>query len=114
MTDYNDGEWHGWNSRHRPDGVHPESLVTFVWHDVWHDEETGRCGVECDTPARKVVWPNTIKFRVTKPFQEPRVIWVNEYKNGYSGIAHQSPERAKQAVSEGVARVAVRFVEASE
>lgn len=109
MTDYNDGEWHLWNSRHRPDGVHPKSLVTHIWHD----ENTGKCGMNEDAKAGSRAWSQTLKFRVTKPFQEPRVIWVNEYPGG-KYYAYDSEMHAIMLSDRDSIRIAVRYVEAPE
>lgn len=109
MTDYNDGEWHLWNSRHHPDGVHPESLVTHIWHD----ENTGACGMAKDVPAHNRAWSNTIKFCVTKVHHEPRVIWVNEYPDGDCN-AHSTEGKARKYAAPAAIRVAVRYVEAPE
>lgn len=108
MTDYNDGEWHHYSGQIL-DAVHAESLVTFVWHD----EGTGRCGVEYNTPARKVVWRHVLKFRVTKPHREPRVIWVNVHSNG-DCYAYSTKERASRLAVSSDNLIAVRFVEAPE
>lgn len=109
MTDYNDGEWHLWDgSNDFPDGVHPKSLVTHIWHDEYIKE----CGMTEDAPAHNRAWSNTLKFRVTKPFQEPRVIWVNEYPDG--GIAQSTEENARKIAGPNATRIAVRYVEAPE
>ena len=109
MTDYNDGEWHLWNSQSIPDGVHPKSLVTHIWHD----ENTGKCGMNEDAKAGSRAWSQTLKFRVTKPFQEPRVIWVNEYPGG-DDCTYSTEDGARRASAPHAIRVAVRYVEAPE
>lgn len=110
MTDYNDGEWHLWNSRHHPDGVHPESLVTHIWHD----ERTGKCGITEDRCAgRAIAWSQVLKFRVTRVHHEPRVLWVNEYPDGDCN-AHSTEGKARKYAAPAASRVAVRYVEASE
>lgn len=109
MTDYNDGEWHLWNgSFDCPKGVHPKSLISYVWHNA----RTGKYGMEEDWLAGMVVWRCALKFRVTKPHREPRVIWVNEYPDG--SCVHSTEENARKFVGVGVTRVAVRYVEAPE
>lgn len=109
MTDYNDGEWHLWDGSDRlPEGVHPRSLVT----QVWHDEKTGDCGIHENAPAHNRAWDQTLKFRVTKPHREPRVIWVNEYSDEF--IAHKTEDMALKVAQSDVTRIAVRYVEAPE
>jgi hypothetical protein len=109
MTDYNDGEWRLWDGSDRlPDGVHPESLVTHIWHD----ENTGGCGMTKDAPANNRAWSHTLKFRVTKPHREPRVIYVNEYADG--GIGYNNPDIARRAAMQSATSIAVRYVEAPE
>lgn len=110
MTDYNDGEWHTFGGSY-PDGVHPKSLVTYVWHD----ERTGKCGVTQIGMAAGdgIAWRQVLKFRVTKPFREPRVIWVNEYPQGNCYV-YLSAESAKYHATLDATRVAVRYVEAPE
>ena len=83
MTNWNDGTIHGWNGGDCP--VHPETMV-----EVWFR------GLTTDTiDAGAVHWKHLglrgdiIAFRVVKPYVEPRVIWVNEYKTG-SHIAHDT------------------------
>lgn len=90
MTNYNDGDWHGWNGGECP--VHPESVVEVVFerqHDFY--------SVVCE--AKDVDWDiredeKVIVFRVVKAYREPREIWVNEGQNGLSGWAHSSEENA--------------------
>lgn len=66
-----------------------------------------------------VKWHNTPKpawdfvecdYRV-KP--EPKVLWVNEYKNG-SGYGHTTRENAEGVARESHTRIAVRYVEMPE
>lgn len=106
MTDYNDGEWHLWNGRGTPEGVHPKSLVTHIWHD----EYMGECGMHEDARAGSRAWSQTLKFRVTKPHREPLVIWVNEYPDGL-GEYYLTEGDARSAAGFDAIRIAVRFVE---
>lgn len=109
MTDYNDGEWHLWDgSFERPEGVHPESLID----QIWHDEHIGQFGMEKDASAKDRAWSNTLKFRVTKPHREPRVIWVNEYPE--ENMVHSTEERARRLAGGNATRIAVRYVEAPD
>lgn len=77
MTNYNDGEWHGWNGGECP--VHPDSVVqTMIRSEIgkeWDDEEFkasgyrwNRCGDIGDI----------IAFRVVKEHKEPREFWVRK------------------------------------
>ena len=71
MTDYNDGNWHGWNGGECP--VHPLSLVEvrFVDGDRTHFRQTDTAGEH--------VWEwtddydDSVVFRVVKPYVEPEV-----------------------------------------
>ena len=71
MTDYNDGEWHGW-----PGGgecpVHPMSEVDVLNpNDVFNHD----CPVGYFDNAGDVDWALPLLFRVTKPYREPREAW---------------------------------------
>lgn len=69
MTDYNDGNWHGWNGGECP--VHPDTRGEFVFADG------SICTIK---PAGAWGWDDTelpiIAFRVTKPYVEPREFWI--------------------------------------
>ena len=107
MNDYNDGKIHGWNGGECP--VHPESVVT-----TWM-----RCG-KCveGWQATSFGWGHyggkgdIVCFQVTKPYVEPKVIWVNEYKAGL--VSHYSEIDARRATSPNPVRIAVKYVEAKE
>lgn len=95
MTDYNDGEWHGWNGGECP--VHPKSEVEMIWPSTL-DESTKRS----KRPAEDFAWhvsgdsPPSL-FRVTKPYVEPRKpreFWVNEYECGFGDMIHETKELA--------------------
>jgi hypothetical protein len=109
MTDYNDGSWHGWNGGECP--VHPDSEVEAMYISasqiaVIHDKRRARRFV-WDAPVSSV-----IAFRVTKPYREPRVIWVNEHEDGIF-CAYGSEEEARENAIDPI-RTAVRYVEAPE
>lgn len=76
VTDYNDGNWHGWNGGECP--VHPKSVVEAVWHDP-HNEAAGMTGPR---PAGdqevgpSLAWAHVVKFRVIKQHREPREVWI--------------------------------------
>lgn len=91
MTDYNDGNWHGWNGGECP--VHPESLIELRTTNGYH-------GTDCK--AGITSWANPKLFRVTKPYIEPpkpRDYWVNEYDWGPSYL-HDSKEKADENATE--------------
>ena len=78
MTDYNDGNWHGWDGGECP--VHPESMIDVKW--ITRD---GRFGADDERMACVNNWETPCLFRVTKRYVEPtkpREFWVNEYPNG--------------------------------
>jgi hypothetical protein len=109
MSDYNDGKIHGWNGGECP--VHPESVVK-----VWR-----RNGgyISSTFLARELYWGHDgakgdiIAFQVTKPYAEPKVIWVNECHRG-GGLAYISEEEAKSDAGKAVKRIAVKYVEDKE
>lgn len=70
MTDYNDGQWHGWNGGECP--VHSESVIKYEL----------RCGDVRTAFAGNLVWAcletvnDIINFRVVKKYCEPREWWI--------------------------------------
>jgi hypothetical protein len=71
MTNYNDGNWHGWNGGDRP--VHPYTVV-----EVFCDGEKLTPG-EADCFAwSKDGYADIVAFRVVKEHKEPEVIWVDD------------------------------------
>ena len=101
---WNDGTIHGWNGGECP--VHPETVVGY-----WL-----RAGFAGEGTAKYWDWDHKdsdndiIAFRVVKPYVEPRVIWVNEYK--YEVAAHETEEKAKRQAQSQATRIAVKYVEA--
>jgi len=72
MTNYNDGNWHGWNGGECP--VHLDSEVDVMIADgirefgkakvfFWHETDDPRCAIAA--------------FRVIKEHKEPRELWVD-------------------------------------
>jgi len=100
MTDYNDGNWHGWNGGECP--VHPETEV-----DTW---DAGCDELFCGYIAGDLDWSTGGCFRVTKEYRETREFWVNEYNSGLGG-AHETKEDAKKyACSDLIRCIHVREV----
>lgn len=70
MTDYNDGNWHGWNGGECP--VHPRTIV----------EISTRMGAQEAATASAWTWHMSanpiIAFRVVKQHREPRELWLRE------------------------------------
>ena len=89
MTDYNDGNWHGWSGGECP--VDPESLVD----QVWHDPDRGTAGLHVQKRAGSRAWGQTLRFRVVKPYREPREFWVNVYPDNFLE-AHVTEEEAER------------------
>jgi len=111
MTDFNDGKIHGWNSGECP--VHPESEVK-----VWFRGYTGPVsGVDAADHSWRHgnydVDRDIIAFQVTKPYVEPKAIWVNETKGGYVQ-AYISEKAAKNNAQPYHTRIAVKYVEAKD
>lgn len=106
MTDYNNGQIHGWNGGNCP--VHPESKV-ITWHrnsfyqrtyagEYWWDHR--------DTDG------DIIAFQVVKAYVEPKVIWVNEYAEG--PVSFNTEKSARNYAMPSVVRIAVKYVEVEE
>lgn len=77
MTNYNDGNFHGWNGGECP--VHPRTMVEYVCRDTLRDEDV----------AGNLVWDEAdeecdpiIAFRVTKERKEPREWWISISSDG--------------------------------
>ena len=104
MTDYNDGQIHGWNGGRCP--VHTKTVV-----EVWF-----RCKDSDICQARFRAWIHTsecddiIAFRVVKPYVEQKVIWVNEYPDEL--VAHHDRLSAISSSTPRATRIAVKYVEA--
>lgn len=76
MTNYNDGNWWGWNGGECP--VHPKTVVQAVWYS-----ETGLAWTSGIRPAEVHDWSDkTIAFRVTKEHREPREWFIRIDENG--------------------------------
>lgn len=89
MTDYNDGNWHGWDGGKCP--VHPKSLVrTFFIHNG-REPSTQSDGVQ--SIAGYQAWDCVIAFRVVKEYHEPRDFWIADIK----GWKFSSAREAKAA-----------------
>ena len=95
-TNYNDGNWYGWNGGECP--VHPKSVVDVCL--------IYRACVEGET-AEQWFWDakrtRIRAFRVTKPYVEPpkpREFWINEYASVRSGL-YESKEEADEVATSG-------------
>lgn len=110
MTDYNDGQIHGWNGGECP--VHPDTMVKF-----WMRED--RFCLNNKATAKELTWKHEddvydiIAFQVVKPYVEPKVIWVNEYANG-TCWAWCDEETAKMYAAKGATRIAVKYQEVKD
>lgn len=73
-TNYNDGEWHGWNGGECP--VHPKTEVEVALVSATGTAEARRVA----RPAGDIMWgiePLTVvAFRVTKEHKKPREWWI--------------------------------------
>lgn len=78
MAEYNDGKWHGHDgSKESP--VHPATMVEAVWHDPISNMagvSHVRRAKEEDPLDTTLAWGHVVKFRVIKPYFDPREIWV--------------------------------------
>ena len=107
MNDYNDGQIHGWNGGECP--VHPDTRIIFWTNEGRFEADANHCRWSKDTTGLD---PDVIAFQVTKPYVEPKVIWVNEYKSEV--FAFKSENAAKSHANSYVIRIAVKYVEATE
>ena len=98
MTDYNDGKWHGWNGGECP--VHPMSEVEAVWHDP-KINKAGMTGprLAFEKNGARLAWSHVVKFRVVKPYREPREFWVNVYPDPCPPYLHKDKETADRQAS---------------
>jgi len=109
MNDYNNGEIWDWNGGECP--VHPESeVICWVRSSVF----------TIDTEAGLVNWEHLddeldiVCFQVTKPYAEPKTIWVNEWASGF-GYSYPTEEDAENSAGKHHnARIAVKYVESKE
>lgn len=106
--DYNNGQIHGWNGGACP--VHPKDVVE-VWFRGWHPDIT---------LAESLPWGHSdeyddiIAFRVVEPHVEPRVIWVNEYRDELVAHPDEQSARAGASIRQPPLRIAVKYVEAQD
>lgn len=101
MTDYNDGNWWGWNGGECP--VHPLSTVECRVANADDTVNGAHMEAQCwhwnlarDVPSAIVA------FRVVKAYREPREFWLNEYPT--AAAAHESKASADEAAT--IARIA--------
>lgn len=84
MTNYNDGQWYGWNGGECP--VHPETMVQAVLYDKTYADRPLDLyrNSERHVPAKELIgcWQHraglrhVIAFRVVKEHKEPREFWL--------------------------------------
>lgn len=92
MTNYNDGNWHGWNGGECP--VHPKSEVEGIYLD--DGDTTDESPVSDVAVAFDWIYENKFKliaFRVVKAYREPREFWIADIK----GWKFSSAREAKTA-----------------
>ena len=69
MTNYNDGNWHGWNGGECP--VHPKSEIEAVY---LMNREADSHMIFRNTASEKS-WRYPFLFRVIKAYRDPRECW---------------------------------------
>lgn len=85
MTDYNDGNRHGWDGGERP--VHPMTEVEVLFPNGSRKYVTSQDW----SPAGDLAWNATpCLFRIVKEYREPREFWVTNN----DAFAHDSLEQA--------------------
>lgn len=82
MTDYNDGNWWGWNGGECP--VHPETVVDVVVIrqecETWRTLNLNASVFDWDAPDGN---SEIIAFRVVRAYREPREFWVADVGLGF-------------------------------
>lgn len=106
MTNWNDGQIHGWNGGDCP--VHPETMVKY-----WMRKGGSECVARCINWNHNKTKGDIIAFRVVKEYVDPKVIWINEDEDGEVAVFSSEAEAKKRACSRCV-RIAVKYVEAKE
>ncbi len=109
MSDYNNGQIHGWNGGECP--VHLETEVK-----AWRRG----LGLPICWQAKLISWrheygdADIIAFQVVKQYVEPKVIWVNEYQEEL--VAHPDEQSARDGASRRLppTRIAVKYQEVKE
>ena len=104
MTDYNDGNWHGWDGGECP--VHPKSMIQAV---RGHTDTASVVTWPADQ-FQPICWRDAgaghshsiIAFRVIKAHREPRVFWVNEYARSF-GDTYATKDEADKYGTERIA-----------
>ncbi|MEH6504981.1 MAG: hypothetical protein V7786_01810 [Sulfitobacter litoralis] len=82
MTDYNDGNWHGWAKREKPP-LHDLTRIERVYINgagqTMDDSKSGSSASVGSTCWDNDVYPVSVilAFRVTKEHKEPRDFWVH-------------------------------------
>ena len=90
MTDYNDGNWHGWAKREKPP-LHDLTRIERVYinsYGVVKNDATS--GMTASVGACRWGWGEglILAFRVTKEHKEPREFWIDELRMVASPISH--------------------------
>lgn len=109
MSDYCNGQIHGWNGGECP--VHPETVVS-IWKRGGSMAWAGKAGNVCWDHGSCV--SDIIAFQVVKRHVEPKVIWVNEYSTGFHSPYLTKEEAVKMANIPQATRIAVKYVEARD
>jgi len=88
MTNYNDGNWHGWDGGECP--VHPKSQCDIIEpvDDTQNDDPNVSNG-----NASAYTWSSPCLFRVVKEYRESREWWIA----GRHEVAFPSAREAKTA-----------------
>jgi len=71
MTNYNDGQWHGWSGGECP--VHEQSIGNLTYYDGTVYKNVRMSGFD---------WQQPLLFRVTKEHKEPREFWITANEHG--------------------------------
>lgn len=89
MTNYNDGNWHGWNGGECP--VHPETLIEARYETSANSAEFDAAQIKAKDRApgcwqHRAGFNGIIAFRVVKEHREPVEAWfVNTSAGWFEG-----------------------------
>jgi len=109
MTDYNNGQIHGWNGGDCP--VHSETVVKYWMRDGKSVNER---------QAKNIRWGHIeshgdiIAFQVVKAYVEPKFIWVNEANLLEDWSVYATEEEAVDVATSWNTRIAVKYVEVKD
>lgn len=90
MTNYNSGEWFGWNGGERP--VHPKTTVEAIYKNPVKSsdviKDTRLASIWCWSATTSEI----VAFRVIKEYKEPREFWIDKQDKQVLTVNPNQPE----------------------